>query len=163
MREARAGLVHRLHIGILFQDLFAAFAFVELADHLGQQPQVKKHRGGHVDLGIKNDFEMVVLKARIEFRLSPIAARAIGRRPHAADDPRKFFDLLKCLLQEARRTQFGFRQFRDAPHPQFERHANAHQVVREIRAQPIEAGARPPQHREDESAAENASTVSTTA
>ncbi len=150
VREARARLVNGLQVGMLRERPLAPLALVELADDLRQQAHVEVQRGRERHVGVEHHLEGEVAEARHVRALLAEAAGAVGRGPVAAADPRQPRDLHQGLLEEEARVVLALREPGDAAHPELERHADRHEVGREIGPQPPEAAHRVPQHREQE-------------
>ena len=77
-------------------------------------------------------------------------ALALGRLPLAASHPRQLRDEREGLPQELLGVGLALREVGHAAHPQLERHADGHEVARQVGAQPPESLARPPEDREHE-------------
>ena len=144
MGHAGAGFVHRLHVGLMLQLLFAQFRQVELAQHLTQQMEMPGQRRAQIVLRVDAQQQFLVgVFHCVLARMAEFAAIG-GTAPGAAADPGEPAQAGAGLLQKFFRLRFPLRQLGEEIQPLLERQADRQQVSGEQHGEAGKARARVP-------------------
>ncbi len=157
MRQARAGVVDRLAVGLLAQGLLAHLGGVEITQQLRQQAHVQGQCRGQRTRAVPVEREPVKAVVHPVRRRLAETPRATRRAPFAATDPVEFVQVGERVAHEGFRIALALGKRRQPLRPAFERQAYGQQIARghlpqagETRAWIPQPGQRQQQHRHAE-------------